>query len=227
MSSGWQASTGRVGGGPPDARLADLGADDAVHQRRLAGAGRADERHEQRRGRLADPGQQVVVDLAEQLGAFGGDLFGAGDVEHERNGGDPLAQVQQGRFEQARVNPDPRPLPALAGLLQFPAVRALTRLARCSCPARRFHRATVIVPPSRLYLPWSRLVCARDLSFASGGTGKGPLGVILAALGQRCPSRRDPGRASASSAAMVTTRPMITTAGGRIAFVSYTPLDVF
>ena len=111
MSSGWQASTGElVVGRRTPVRLTWVPTT-LFTSVDLPGAGRADQGHEQRRGRLADPGQQVVVDLAEQLGALGGDLVGAGDVEHERDGGDPLVQVQQGRLEQPGVHPDPGPLP--------------------------------------------------------------------------------------------------------------------
>ena len=106
MSSGWQASTGRVGGRPPYPGRADLRADDAVDQGGLAGPGGADQGHQQRRGGPPHPGQQVVVDLAEQLAPFGGDLVGAGDVKDQRDGRDPLAQVQQGRLEQPGVDPD-------------------------------------------------------------------------------------------------------------------------
>ncbi len=81
---------------------------DAVHQRRLPGARGADQGDEHRRGRAAHPGQQVVVDLAKELAAFGLDLSGSGDLEDEGDGGDPLPEVEQGGLEQARVDPDVR-----------------------------------------------------------------------------------------------------------------------
>ena len=84
---------------------ADLGADDAVDQRGLARAGGADQGDQDGRRGLPDPGQQVVIDLAEQLGAFGLDLGGTGDLEDQRDGGDPLPEVEQGRLEQAGVHP--------------------------------------------------------------------------------------------------------------------------
>ncbi len=100
-----------VGGRPPDAGEAHLRADDAVHQRRLAGACRADERDQDRRRALADPRQQVVVDLAEQLGAFRLHVGGTREVKDQRNGGDPLPEVEQGSLKQPRVHPDPRLMP--------------------------------------------------------------------------------------------------------------------
>ena len=87
---------------------AHLRPDDAVHQRGLPGAGGADQGDEDRRGGPAHPGQQVVVDLAEELAAFGLGLGGTGDLEDERDRGDPLPEVEQGGLEQARVNPDVR-----------------------------------------------------------------------------------------------------------------------
>lgn len=105
----------RVGGWPPDPGQADLGADDAVDQRRLARPGRADQGDQERCGGLADTGQQVVVNLAEQLDALGGDLIGTRNVEDQWDGGDPLVQVEQGRFEKPGVDPDPRPLPLSFG----------------------------------------------------------------------------------------------------------------
>jgi hypothetical protein len=101
----------RVGGRPPHPGQAHLVADDAVHQRRLARPGRTHQRHEERRRGLTNPGQQVVVDLAEQFGALSRDLFRTGDVEHQRDGGDPLVQVQQGRLKEPGVHPDPGMLP--------------------------------------------------------------------------------------------------------------------
>src|SRR5581483_9804039 len=97
-----------VRGGPAYAGRADLGTDDAVDQGGLARAGGADERDQDGRGGPADPRQQVVVNLAEELGAFGLDLVGAVDLEDERDGGDPLSEVEQGGLEKARVHADVR-----------------------------------------------------------------------------------------------------------------------
>ena len=103
----WMAGQHRaVGGRAAHAGGAHVRPDDAVHQGRLAGAGRADQGHQHRRGGPADPGQQVVIDLAEQLGAFGLHPGGIGDLEHQGHRGDPFAQVEQSGFEQARVDPD-------------------------------------------------------------------------------------------------------------------------
>ena len=83
-------------------------ADDAVHQGGLPGARGADQGDEHRRGGTTHPGQQVVVDLIEELAAFGLDLGGTGDLEDERDSGDPLPEVEQGGLEQARIDPDVR-----------------------------------------------------------------------------------------------------------------------
>ena len=93
-----------VGRRPAHAGGAHVGADDAVHQGRLPRPGGADQRHQHGGGGPADPGQQVVIDLAEQLGAFGLYLGGTRDLEHQRDGRDSLAQVEQRGLEQARVH---------------------------------------------------------------------------------------------------------------------------
>src|SRR5207253_11414249 len=80
-------------------------ADDAVHQRGFAGTRGADQGDQDRRGGAAHPGQQVIVDLAEELAAFGLDRGGTGDLQDQGDGGDPLPDVEQGRLEQARVDP--------------------------------------------------------------------------------------------------------------------------
>jgi hypothetical protein len=85
--------------------VADLGADDAVDQRRLARAGGPDQGHQQRRAGLAHPGQQVVVDLAEQLDPLGPGGLGAGGLEDQADVHDPAAQFEQGRFEQPGIDP--------------------------------------------------------------------------------------------------------------------------
>ena len=94
-----------VGRRPAHAGCAHVGTDDAVHQGRLPGTCGADQGYQHGRGGPADPGQQVVVDLAEKLGAFGLHLGRTVDLEHQRHGRDPLAQVEQSRLEQPRVHP--------------------------------------------------------------------------------------------------------------------------
>jgi hypothetical protein len=89
-------------------RRADVRAHDAVHQRRLSGPGGADQGHQDGGRRPAHPGQQVIIDLAEELGAFGFHRGGTGDLEDEGDRGDPLPEVEQGGFEQPRVYPDVR-----------------------------------------------------------------------------------------------------------------------
>ena len=122
---------------PAHAGGAHVRADDAVHQRGLPGAGGADQGDEHRRGGAAHPGQQVVVDLAEELAAFDLDLGGTGDLEDERDGGDPLPEVEQGGFEQACVDPDVR----LSGGLDRTAAAGRGQRARTRPRARNPRRA--------------------------------------------------------------------------------------
>ena len=82
----------------------DRRADQAVDQRGLAGAGRAADDGEQRGVEAAQPGQQVVVELADELGAGLARSFGARDVEREAGGGGGLAQ----RDESAASERAPR-----------------------------------------------------------------------------------------------------------------------
>ena len=82
----------RPGGRPEHPGRADVGAEQRVDQRRLAGAGGAADDGEQRGVELAEPGQQVVVDLPDQLVAGAARLVHADQPQAEPHAGHPVAQ---------------------------------------------------------------------------------------------------------------------------------------
>ncbi len=78
--------------GPQHARLADLPADERVHQGGLAcPGGPADDGEQRRFGRL-EPGHQIVVELCEQLVPVGTRAWRPRQGERKACGGDTLAQ---------------------------------------------------------------------------------------------------------------------------------------
>jgi hypothetical protein len=92
---------GRSSGGAQHPGRGDLRADQAVHDRRLAGPGGAADDGEQRGVEAAQAGQHVVVELPDELGAGLASPFGAGDVEPEAGGGGGLAQRDESAGERA------------------------------------------------------------------------------------------------------------------------------
>ena len=92
---------GRAGGGAQHPGGGDLRADQAVDQRRLARAGGAADDGEQRGVEAAQPGEDVVVELADELGPGLAGPRGAGDVELETGRGGGLAQGDEGVGEGA------------------------------------------------------------------------------------------------------------------------------
>ena len=81
---------------PQHARPADLLPDDRVDQGGLAGPGRAADDGEQRRVEGPQPGQDVVVELGEQLAPSGLGAGASGDVEGQRRSHDLLPQNLDG-----------------------------------------------------------------------------------------------------------------------------------
>ena len=92
---------GRAGGGAQHPGRGDLLADQGVHQRRLAGPGGAADDGEQRGVEAAQPGEDVVVELVDDLGPGLAGPRGTGDVELETCRGGSLAQGDEGVGEGA------------------------------------------------------------------------------------------------------------------------------
>ena len=87
---------GRTRRRPEYAGLADLLADQRVHQRRLAGTRRPADDREQRSVDLHQPGQHVVLELVDHLRARMPALLDAGDLERQSGVLERLAQRRQG-----------------------------------------------------------------------------------------------------------------------------------
>src|SRR6266702_3649434 len=109
---GMAGEHGTVRGRPANARGAHLAPGDAVQQRGLARAGRPDHGDEDRRARLPQPREQVVVDLADQSLALSPGRLDPPEVEQQLRPADRVAQFEQRGLELARVDPGMR----LAGL---------------------------------------------------------------------------------------------------------------
>ena len=92
---------GRAGGRPQDAGAGHLAPRDGVDQRRLAGAGGAADDGEQRGVEPAQPGQQVVVELAEQRLALGAGVLDVRHLERQREARDLGAQALGGAEQVA------------------------------------------------------------------------------------------------------------------------------
>jgi hypothetical protein len=90
----------------PDAGHADLYPDDAVDQGRFTRPGRADQSDQDRGARFAQPRQQVVVDLAEQLAPLRAGLLGSGGLQRQLGGDDRLAQREDRGLDQLGVHTD-------------------------------------------------------------------------------------------------------------------------
>jgi hypothetical protein len=86
----------RPGGRPQHARRGDRGADEAVDQRGLAGPGRAADDGEQRGVEVAQPGQQVVVDLLDHPAGRASGSLAARRGQAERGGRDGVPQGREG-----------------------------------------------------------------------------------------------------------------------------------
>ena len=109
----------------PDAGHADLYPDDAVDQGRFTRPGRADQGDQDRGPRFAQPRQQVVVDLAEQLAPLRAGLLDSGGFQRQLGGDDRLAQREDRGLDQLGVHPDRRlgRRPALPGAVLPPRGR--------------------------------------------------------------------------------------------------------
>src|SRR5262245_12982834 len=95
-----------VGRGPADAGHADMAAHDAVYQRGLARSGRADQGHQDRGTGLAQPRQEVVADLAEQVAPLLPRLLHPRNLQRQRGRDDGLAQREDRRLEEPGIHPD-------------------------------------------------------------------------------------------------------------------------
>ena len=104
-SSGWQASTGLFVVGRRIPVALTWAPDDAVDQRRLARAGRAHQRDQDGGLGLADPGQEIVVDLAEQLAPLRPGGFRALGLIDQVHVHDPAPEREQGRLELPGIDP--------------------------------------------------------------------------------------------------------------------------
>ena len=101
---------GRAGGGAQHPGGGDLLADQAVHDRRLARPGGAADDGEQRGVEAAQAGEDVVVELADELGPRLAGPLGAGDVEL---GSGPRRRPRAGRRGRRRGrHRGRRPVPA-------------------------------------------------------------------------------------------------------------------
>ncbi len=83
---------GGAGGGSEHPGLADAAADEGVDEGGLPGSGGSADDGEQRRLRMVEPGDHVVVELCEQLGPGAPGAGRAGQRERETHSGDTVAQ---------------------------------------------------------------------------------------------------------------------------------------
>ncbi len=154
-----------VGRGPADTRHADVAAHDAVHQRRLACPGRADQGHQDRGAGFAQPRQEVVVDLAEQLVPLLPRLLHTGCFQRQRGRDDGLAQREDRRLDEPGVHPDVRlDLLVLGRLLALRPLLALCLL-----------RALRVLLALRLLLVWRLRAARRGLAVPGLAAARWPL----------------------------------------------------
>jgi hypothetical protein len=78
----------RAGGGAENPGRAHDGADEAVHERRLPGAGRAADHHQHRGIHLAEARQEVVVGLGDEIVASAPRVGRARNLELQAYGGE-------------------------------------------------------------------------------------------------------------------------------------------
>ena len=90
---GWQASTGARVVGRSTPAGADDGADEAVHERRLARAGRAADDDQRGRLHLPQTREEVVVHLGDEVVAHASRLLRARDLELEPDRAEVVAQA--------------------------------------------------------------------------------------------------------------------------------------
>ena len=120
-----------VGCRAPDAGRAHLAARDAIQQCRLAGSRGADHGDQDRGTRLAQPRQQVVLDLADHLLALCPRRLNAREVEQQLGPGDCVAQFEECGFELVRIDPGVRL--SLVTSISRRSSRSATRPASRTC----------------------------------------------------------------------------------------------
>lgn len=89
----------RPGRGSQDARGTEHGSQHGVDEGRLPGAGRPADDDEERSSVRPEPGQEVVVDLREDLVPARPRLGDAGSLQRERRGGESAAHDVDGADE--------------------------------------------------------------------------------------------------------------------------------
>src|SRR5215469_4770717 len=154
-----------VRGGPADTGHADVGTDNAVHQRGFARPRRSDQGYQDWGTGFTKPRQQVVVDLAEQLVPLHPCLGHAGGFQRQRGRDDGLAQRQDRGLDEPGVHPDMR----LDLLVLRRRLRPVSR--RLACRRLAWRRLAWRRLAWRR-LAWRRLACRR-----LAGTGASPAGA--------------------------------------------------
>ena len=135
----------RARGRAQDAGRRSPRADQRVHERRLAGAGRAADDHQQRRLHLLQPRHQVVVDLGDELVARAARLVGPGRLERAARARRAPSPGGEGVRQGARGDGRKRPKKTEKGTLISTARRPDTTRA----PVRSDQRPSAGAPSRR------------------------------------------------------------------------------